>query len=212
MNTAPIPRREHGYVLLLTLIVLVVLLFGALFITRGNLLQTVMTGNTVQRQKDVQIGDLALQQVGSAILQTCCTGGNPRKCSPPTAPLAWFPVIDASTPPPWSGVAPTPSFWASCLANNTCDTLAHIRSSVLGNLNPAPPAIPGSDNILVTVVPTTFPTDSSACSSRSPNGVTNPDPSHTANYYEIFLNIREANGRTAATTDSIYKLCALGSS
>lgn len=212
MNTAPIPRREQGYVLLLTLIVLVVLLFGVLFITRGDLLQTVMTGNTVQRQKDLQIGDLALQQVASAIVQTAC-GGDQNNCQQlqnTARGKPWFPFIDQNTPPPWPGAAPTPSFWASCLANDTCDTLAHIRSSVLGNLNPAPPAIPGSDNILVTVFPARFPTDSSACSARFPNGVVKPDSRHTASYYEIFLNIREANGQTAASTDSIYKLCTVG--
>ncbi|MDE2175944.1 MAG: hypothetical protein KGJ54_11760, partial [Betaproteobacteria bacterium] len=59
-------RDEGGYVLLLTLITLVVLLFGVLFTMRGTLLQGVMTGNTVQRQKDVQAGDMALRQVQQA--------------------------------------------------------------------------------------------------------------------------------------------------
>jgi Tfp pilus assembly protein PilX len=209
MNTPPILQREQGYVLLLTLIVLVVLLFGVLFVTRGDLLQTAMTGNTVQRQKNLQIGDMALQQVRSAIVQTAC-GGNQNTCQQlqnTAQGKPWFPVTDAGSALPWSGTTPTQAFWTSCLANSTCDTLTHIQSSVLGNLNPAPAAIPGSSNILVAVVPTTLPADPSACYVMFPNGSSTSNSTYTANYYEIFLNIREANGQTGASTESVYKLC-----
>lgn len=200
-------QQEQGYVLLLTLITLVVLLFGVLFVTRGNLLQTVMTGNTIQRQKDVQVGDLALRQVQSAIVQNAC-GGNPNTCQlllTTAQGQAWFPVIDAASPMPWTGTAPDQTFWSSCLAQNTCDTLAHIRTTVL---NSKPPALPGSANIQVVVVPATLPPDPSACTAMTTNGAISAT-NYTANYYEIFLNIREANGETGAKTDNVFKLCTV---
>lgn len=209
MNKQTPAQREQGYILLLTLITLVVLLFGVLFVTRGNLLQTVMTGNTLQRQKDVQVGDLALRQVQLAIIQTAC-GGNPNTCGllqTAAQGQPWFPVTDAGAAMPWSGNSPTQTFWASCQANQTCDTLAHIQSSVLASASPKPTVLPGASNTLAVVVPATLPPDPSACDVLAPNGATAPANNYTANYYEIFLNIREANGQTGVSTTNVFKLC-----
>lgn len=145
MNKQTPAQREQGYILLLTLITLVVLLFGVLFVTRGNLLQTVMTGNTLQRQKDVQVGDLALRQVQLAIIQTACNG-SPNTCGllqTVAQGQPWFPVTDAASSMPWTGSTyPTQTFWANCLANQTCDSLAHIKSTVLASVSPPQPFCP----------------------------------------------------------------------
>jgi len=210
MNKQTPAQREQGYILLLTLITLVVLLFGVLFVTRGNLLQTVMTGNTLQRQKDVQVGDLALRQVQLAIIQTACNG-SPNTCGllqTVAQGQPWFPVTDAASSMPWTGSSyPTQTFWANCLANQTCDSLAHIKSTVLASVSPPPDVLPGAANILAVVVPAALPPDSSACVVTTANGTTAPANGYTANYYEIFLNVREANGQTAVTTDNVFKLC-----
>lgn len=199
-------RAENGYVLLLTLIALVVLLFGVLFTLRGDLLQNVMTGNTAQRQKDVQVGDLALRQVQQALIATVQKGGNqvldvaahgqPWFFTPPAG------VMPASAPfyasPPGTAGA-YPGFWASCQSNNQCAPL----SSVVSVLNPAPPAIVGPGGqpyqVLVSVWPTNLPTNAYACGTTG----------YTASYYAIYLHIVEPNGTTATNTQSVIKLCTL---
>ncbi|HOI65065.1 MAG TPA: hypothetical protein PLD03_00495 [Thiomonas arsenitoxydans] len=210
MNKQRPAKQEQGYILLLTLIVLVVLLFGVLFVTRGNLLQTVMTGNTLQRQKDVQVGDLALRQIQQAIIQTAC-GGYPNTCNSlqnTAQGQTWFPMTDAASAMPWTGNFPTQTFWANCQSQQTCDTLAHIQSSVLASVSPKPAVLPGAANILAVVVPASLPQDASPCYLIAPNGASAP-ADRTPKYYEIFLNIREANGQTGVSTTNVFKLCTV---
>ncbi|MDD4885704.1 MAG: hypothetical protein PHO64_02130 [Thiomonas sp.] len=191
-------RDEGGYVLLLTLITLVVLLFGVLFTMRGTLLQGVMTGNTVQRQKDVQAGDLALRQVQQAIIQTASGAGDvPLEIAANGA--SWF-YLPPNTSSPWAvpGSSAASTYWQSCQAAKTCDTLSNVASAI----SPAPPAIAAGYTALVTVVPTNLPTDAYSCGTTG----------FTANYYDIFLHVQEANGQTGVNTESVFKLCTPGSS
>jgi len=191
---------QQGYVLLLTLITLVVLLFGVLFTMRGNLLQNVMTGNTAQRQKDVQAGDLALRQVQQALISTVQGAGN-QVLDVAASGQPWFyaPVVSPSAPA--SAVpganAPYANFWATCLGSKQCAPL----SSVVSALNPAPPTINDASGnpyqVLVSVWPTNRPTNAYACGTTG----------FTASYYTIFLRIAEANGSTAINTQSVIKLC-----
>ena len=195
-RAAPSPRRpgQQGFVLLLTLISLLVLLFGVLFTMRGTLLQSVMTGNTLQRQKDVQASDLALRQVQQAIIATVQGAGD--------VPLeiagngkAWFYIPGGTTPWITPGAAGTTNagYWSNCVAAKTCDTLSNVVAAV----NPVPPPLPGSYQAWVTVVPTNQPANSYACGTTG----------YTASYYDIFLHTTEANGTTAANTDTVFKLC-----
>ena len=182
------PRAARGYVLLLTLISLVVLLFGVLFTMRGTLLQSVMTGNTLQRQKNVQASDLALRQVEQTIVSTVQGAGTvPLEVA--AAGKAWFyiPPGPAAWPAPGAAGA-NAGFWSTC-AGVHCDSLANVVGTVAPQL--------GGDRILVTVVPTNQPTNAYACGATG----------YTASYYDIFLHTAEANGTTAANTDTVFKLC-----
>ncbi|MHB1668052.1 hypothetical protein [Thiomonas sp.] len=186
-------KPEQGFVLLLTLITLLVLLFGVLFTMRGTLLQTAMTGNTMQRQKDVQASDLALRQVQQAIIQTANNAGDvPLEIA--ATGKAWFyipPNNGSVWPVPGTGTAAT--YWQTCQGNGTCDTVANVASVI----SPAPPALPGGYTALATVVPTNQPTDAYSCGNTG----------FTATYYDIFLHTQEANATTAATTETVFKLC-----
>ncbi|MDE1953904.1 MAG: hypothetical protein KGL51_12285 [Betaproteobacteria bacterium] len=186
-------KPEQGFVLLLTLITLLVLLFGVLFTMRGTLLQTAMTGNTLQRQKDVQASDLALRQVQQAIIQTANSAGDvPLEIA--ATGKAWFyipPNTGTVWPVPGTGSAAT--YWQTCQSAGTCDTVAHVATVI----SPAPPALPDGYTALATVVPTNQPTDAYSCGNTG----------FTATYYDIFLHTQEANATTAATTETVFKLC-----
>ena len=190
-------KPEQGFVLLLTLLTLLVLLFGVLFTMRGTLLQTAMTGNTLQRQKDVQASDLALRQVQQAIIQTANNAGDvPLEIA--ATGKAWFyiPPVSTATPPiPWvnPGIGTNANFWQTCQASGTCDTVANVASAI----SPAPPALPGGYTALATVVPTNQPTDAYSCGNTG----------FTATYYDIFLRTQEANAVTAVNTETVFKLC-----
>ncbi|WP_449370253.1 hypothetical protein [Thiomonas sp.] len=190
---------QEGYVLLLTLITLLVLLFGILFTMRGTLLQTEMTGNTIQRQKDVQAGDLALRQVQQALIATVQGAGSPLDVAASGQPWFYTPTVTsstlASTVPGAAG--PYSNFWTNCSANNQCAPL----SSMVSALNPAPPAINDASGqpyqVLISVWPTNQPTNPYACGTTG----------FTASYYAVFLHITEASGSTAINTQSVIKLC-----
>lgn len=119
---APLQRKpqrspeQQGYVLLLTLITLLVLLFGVLFTMRGAALQTVMTGNTVQRQKDVQASDIALRVIQQTLTNASNNAGGValEYISPQPA---WFSSPSNSTAAWW----PTPSaaYWTQAINAGT---------------------------------------------------------------------------------------------
>lgn len=201
LRTTTALRRERGYVLLLTLIALVVLLLGALFTLRGNLLQNVMTGNTAQRQKNVQVGDLALRQVQQVLISTIQSANTALDISAAGQPWFYTPTTNP-WPLPGAQSGANANFWNVCLANKTCDTLSDMAST----LSPPPPAVTdGNGNvyqILVTVTPTFRPSEQSACNGNS---------TLWASYYAVFMNIREANGTTAANIQSVIKLCTTSS-
>jgi hypothetical protein len=186
-------KPQQGFVLLLTLITLLVLLFGVLFTMRGTLLQTAMTGNTLQRQKDVQSSDLALRQVQQAIIQTANNAGDvPLEIA--ATGKAWFyipPNSGSVWPVPGSASAPT--YWQTCQGAGTCDTVANVASVI----SPAPPSLANGYTALVTVVPTNQPTDAYSCGNTG----------FTATYYDIFLHTQEANATTAVNTETVFKLC-----
>ncbi len=182
--------RQQGYVLLLSLLSLLVLLFGVLFTMRGTLLQTVITGNTLQRQKDVQASDLVLRKVQQVIINTVQGAGNvPLEVAASGKP--WFYVPNASSTA-WTvpGSSAAATYWSAtsasgCYANKTCDTISDMDSSVSGY------------DALVTVVPTNLPVNPYSCQTSS----------YIASYYDIFIHTVEANGSTGASTETVFKLC-----
>lgn len=177
-------RGERGYVLLLALIALVVLLLGALFTMRTTLLQTAMTGNTMQRQKDVQGSDLALRLVEQLIVQTS-QAANGQALEYSASGKSWFyvPATTPWTPPTYSG------YWSTCSSSSStapCDSVSNMPTGYSASF---------------VVVPTNQPTDPYACQSTG----------YTAVYYDIFIHTSEASGATGANTETVFKLCATSS-
>ncbi len=186
-------RRARGFTLLIVLVALTMLLFGALIVMRGMFLQVTTLGNIAQRQRDVQFGDLALRQAEEAVIQTAQSGGNiPLELS--ASSKSWF-YIPSATPwaPPGASSGANAGFWSSCQGAGQCDTLSDMVSAV----SPAPAALPGGTQALVVVVPTNLPTDAYSCGNTG----------FTATYYDIFLHITESSGVTSANTETVFKLC-----
>lgn len=174
--------QQDGYVLLLTLITLLVLLFGILFTMRGTLLQTEMTGNTLQRQKDVQASDLALRIMQQTILSTTQQGTQSLEAAANGQPWFFTPSVTST---PWP--APDPNYWASCSATSSSKPCGTVPGMPLGYTGQ------------VIVVPTNLPPGGpSACGGN---------PNLTARYYAIFLHTIEPNGQTSATTQTVFRLC-----
>ena len=53
-------NRQRGDTLLLVLLTLLVLFLGGMYMLRSVMLDSQMAGNTLARQKNVQVGDIAL--------------------------------------------------------------------------------------------------------------------------------------------------------
>ncbi len=177
-------RRARGYVLLLVLIALLVLLLGALFTLRTTLLQTVMTGNTLQRQKDVQGSDLALRLVEQLIVQTSqASDGQALEYAANGKSWFYVPATTPWTPPTYSG------YWSTCSSTSTTQPCASVAN------------MPSGYTASFVVVPTNQPTDPYACQSTG----------YTAVYYDIFIHTSESSGATGANTETVFKLCATSS-
>jgi len=180
--------RQAGYTLLLVLFTMTVLLFGALFTMRGTILQTLMTGNTLQHQKNLQASDLALRIVEDQIISTSqAAGATPLEIAAGTSQPWYY----TPTTLPWA--VPTNTWWLNCTGNSQCGAVANV---------------PGGYQVNFVVVPSNLPVDPYNCGT---SGL-------TAVYYDIFLNTQEPNfsslGATATTssvTESIFKLCVVGS-
>jgi hypothetical protein len=63
-------RYQKGETLLLTLLALLVLFVSFLYVSSGAITNAKMAGNTLARQADVQVTDLALRQFQSTIAAT----------------------------------------------------------------------------------------------------------------------------------------------
>jgi type II secretory pathway pseudopilin PulG len=178
-----VKTRQRGDSLILTLVVLVVVTLGFLYAMRTVVTDTVVAGNNLQKQKDNQATDLALR-----IFQQNTLGPYALALQD----LAIFAVNQTwyRTVPPGSG-APTPDYWNSCLGN--ANTAARCAQVILpANLGTAP-ALPYT--ALAFVQPTGKTDD---CGNKS--GL-------RANFYDVYVHIREVAGATTATSESVFKLC-----
>lgn len=180
------PARQQGYVLLLTLITLLVLLFGVLFTMRGTVLQTAMVGNTVQRQKDVQTSDIALRVIQQTLINASNNaGGAPLETISPQP--AWFSWPSSSAAAWWP--APNAAYWTQAIQAGNAYSV------------PLPAGTPARAWALVV--------SANLASDRHANGC----PSGTrGTYYDIFIHTAEANNVTAANTETLFKLCTVSSS
>lgn len=173
--------RQGGYVLLLSLITLLVIFLGFLYVLHGTFSDAQMTGNAVQRSKDMQASDLALRTLDHQIAQAA-SGGQALELAATSQP--WWRAVPPGT------AAPTAAYWGSCVgASNPANQCEQVTPPGGGSL-------PGNYQALAVVQPTGR-TDSYSCQIAQ----------YTAVYYDIFIHTAEPNGKTAADTETVYKLC-----
>ena len=178
-------RRQHGDILLITLFFLLFALLALLASMRSTIVDTLLVGNNLVRQKDVQVGDIALRQIES--LMIAASAGMPLETSAATQP--WYRDVAAGT------AAPGSSYWAACLGNSSAASRCGQLTLTLG----------GTAYTAYAVVQPTGRYDSTACSMGSPG-------QYTADYYDVFVHVQEANATTSANTETIYRICTITSS
>jgi Tfp pilus assembly protein PilX len=182
MTSGHSAHRQRGDILLVTLIFLLVFLLGLVVSTRDGAVTTLATGNTLARQKNVQITDIVLRQLETQLLNT--SNGMPLETAATGQP--WWRVVPAGT------AAPAASYWDSCLGNNsTASRCGSISASVNGQALPY--------TAYVAVQPTGR-WDSTSCG-------LGPSPPFIAAYYDVFIYVKESNGATAANTETVFRLC-----
>jgi Tfp pilus assembly protein PilX len=173
-------RRPRGETLVLTLITLLVLCLGFLYTLRSVTLDAQMAGNTLARQKDTQVADIALRNMESQILAVY--GAQPLEVS--ASSQTWFRAVSAGT------AAPDYAYWSTCLGNsNTAQRCGALTVTVNNTL---------AYSVLAVVQPT-GQSDAYACGLSQ----------YRALYYDIFLNVAEPNGATSTTVETIYRVCTL---
>lgn len=177
----PGPRRHRGEVLFITIVLLLVIFLGFLYMTRQLMTQAQLAGNTVASQRNAQVADLVLRRIDNII--TTSNGGMPLELA--MAGQAWYRQVTAGT------AAPNAAYWRSCLGNSD----AALRCGSLP-VNLDTTSLPYSS--LVVVQPTGR-TDQFACGMSLFRAV----------YYDVYIQVSEQNGATAAVTHSVYRLCTL---
>jgi Tfp pilus assembly protein PilX len=181
-------RRQRGDILLVVMVFLLVSLLGLVVSMRQNIVSTLMGGNNLQRQRNVQVSDVAMRQVESLI--NTAAAGQTLEVTAFTQP--WMRIVAGGTASP---TATSSTYWDSCLGNsdNTlrCGTLTPtVNGTALGY------------TALVVVQPTGR-YDLNACQL---NGI-GKGSNLTATYYDVFVHIKEANGVTSNNIEMVYRLC-----
>ena len=176
-------RRQRGETLILVLVTLLVMCLGLLYTLRGVSLDAQMAGNTLARQKDNQVADIALRNLESQILAVY--GAQPLEVS--ASGQTWFRSVAAGT------AGPANSYWTSC-AGNSSSSLRCASETVTVTVN----SVALAYNVLAVVQPT-GQYDLYACGLSQ----------YKALYYDVFLNVAEPNGATSTTVETIYRLCTL---
>ncbi|MDE3009797.1 MAG: hypothetical protein KGI67_02810 [Pseudomonadota bacterium] len=176
-------RDARGEALILVLVTLLVMCLGLLYTLRSVTVDAQMSGNTLARQKDMQVADIALRNLESQILAVY--GAQPLEVS--AGSQTWYRAVPAGT------AAPTASYWNACSGNSNttlrcaAETVSVTVGSVVLNYN------------VLAVVQATGQSDDYTC------GLTQ----YRALYYDIFLNVTEPNGATSSTVETVYRLCTL---
>ncbi|MCK9688502.1 hypothetical protein [Scleromatobacter humisilvae] len=187
----PLPRsarRQRGDILLVVMVFLLVCLLGLVVSMRDNIVSTLMGGNTLQRQRNVQVSDVAMRQVEGLVL--AAASGQTLEVSAYTQP--WMRMVPGGTKAPTDTSS---TYWDSCLGNSD-NTLR------CGSLTPAINGTALGYTALVVVQPTGR-YDQNACQL----GVPGQRYSLTATYYDVFVHIKEANGVTSNNIEMVYRLC-----
>ncbi len=184
-NSAAPRRRQGGYVLFVSLIALLVLYLGFLYFIHGTLSDAQLAGNAVQRSKNLQASDLALRAVTQQINQVAA-GGQMLEIAATSQP--WWRSVNPGT------TLPDATYWSQC-AQSTDPTARceQVAAPTGGSL----PGTYANQYQSLAVVQPTGRFDSYSCQI----------PQYTAVYYDIVIHTAEANGRTSADIETVYKLC-----
>lgn len=181
----PVPRTrraaQRGDILLVVLVLLLLLLLGAATAMRTGIADSWMSGNNVVRQKDVHVSDIALRVMENTIR----TVSNGQSLEVAAQNQAWYRDVTGVA------AAPTPAYWDSCLGNASA-------SSRCGSVNVSVNSQALPYTVLAVVQPL-HRTDGTKC---------DLGPTFGAVYYDIFIHVKESGGATAATTETVYQLCA----
>ncbi|KAB2897940.1 MAG: hypothetical protein F9K35_11145 [Burkholderiaceae bacterium] len=176
--------------MLFVLFAMLVTLLGALYALRGLVNDTAVAGNAAQRQKNVQMGDAALALATKVITDTL--GGTDGSVALQIAAhgAKWFYIPPG--PGAWSvpGTGANAGFWSQCADGGAavpCPDIAALTGT----------ALPGGYTARMVVVPTNLPPDPQTCGTTG----------YVASYYNVFVHVREANGITSATLESVFKQC-----
>jgi len=102
-------RRQRGQVMILTIGVLLVLYLGFLYVMRRTMIDTWSDGNTVARQRDVQVADIALRNLEQTIFNAY--GDQPLEQS--AVGQSWYRAVAP-------GTALGATFWSTCQSAATC--------------------------------------------------------------------------------------------
>lgn len=183
--------RQRGDVLLFVLFSVLVLLLAGLYTMRGLIGDTVIAGNAAQRQKNVQMGDAALAQAMKVITDTL--GGTDGSVALQIAAhgASWLYIPSGTAAWEAPGTGGNLGFWAQCAAASAAVPCPDISTL------PSMSALPAGYTARMVVVPTNLPTDSQACGTTG----------YVAIYYNVFVNVREANGVTSANVEDVFKQC-----
>ena len=179
---APMRHRQRGDIMLVTLVFVLMCLLGLVYSMRDGIVSTLMTGNNLTRQKDVQVADIALRAVEGQILTVY--NGQPLEIA--ATGQNWWRVVAAGT------AGPSGSYWDTCNGGSaSSSTRCGAITLTMNNI-----ALPYT---AYAVVQPTGRSDTNSCTVSQ----------LTAIYYDVFVHVKESNGATVANTETIYKLCAL---
>ena len=175
--------RQHGEAMLVTMVVLLLMAIALVYTTRMVASDTAMSGNTLTRQKDVHVADIVLRDLQQTIFSAY--NGQPLELIATAQP--WYRVVAAGS------AGPNEAYWSACA--NASATAATRCATVI-------PAISGGAVLPYTALVVVQPTglgDANACSATQ----------FSATYYDVFIRVIEASGRTSATVETVIKLCSI---
>ena len=198
-------RRQRGDTLLVVLIFLLVCLMGLVVSMRGSIVTTQSVGSNLQRQKNLQMADVALAQVESLMVANSDATGQPLEFSVGSGssqPAWWrdvFPAVSTVLPP-------DEPYWATCATTNANDATKRCYTFTVNNAGAT--AVTGggqSYSAWAVVQPAGRKPDTDGCHLNSNNYT-------MASFYTIYIRVREISGATSATTETVYRLCTKNAS
>ena len=175
-------KRQRGDILLVVMVFLLVCLLGLVVSMRDGIVSTLMGGNNLARQRDVQVSDVAIRQAEGLILASYA--GQPLEISSNSQP--WMRMVAGGTASP---SVTSSTYWDNCLGNAD-NTLR------CGSITPTVNGTALGYTALVVVQPTGR-TDSTSCELDY----------QQATFYDVYVHVKEGNGVTSSDTETIYRLC-----